>query len=188
MRKVTLFMGVSLDGYAAAGWLPPTQNEVHAEEHRREMMRVIDSVDTLLMGRVTYELWRRFWPTRATSSSELEATFSRFAERTEKVVFSTTLDSVDWTHARLAGRDLAEEIATLRRSPGKGIAIVGGGKLAHALGALGLIDECHVWIHPVLLGAGTTLLAAPTSPASVRVIDVKLLASGVTRLHFQPTA
>ena len=100
MRKVILLMGMGLDGVSARGWSPPIADEAAASEVHEDMWEEVKSIDTFIFGRVNYDLWKKVWPPLATSpsSSEFEKRFSRLTDSARKLVFSTTLKSVDWPH------------------------------------------------------------------------------------------
>src|SRR5262249_37081978 len=159
------------DGLGAGGWSPPLADEAAASELHEDMWARLETVDTFIFGRVTYELWRRFWPACATSpsSTAFEKTFSRFVESVEKIVVSTTLTSVDWQGASLVTGDVAKEIARRREQPGKDMAIVGGPTVAQTFNRLNLIDEYRLYVHPTIVGQGTAVLGGLQSPRALRM-------------------
>src|SRR5580658_3642804 len=169
MRQVILLMGMGLDGVSARGWSPPIADEVAASEVHEAMWEELKSIDTFIFGRVNYELWKKVWPPLATSpsSSEFEKRFSRLTDSVRKLVISTTLKSVDWPHSgdiSLVTGDISKEIGRVKEEPGKNLAIVGGPKIAQTFTKLGLIDEYHLYVHPTIVGEGTTLLGGLRSP------------------------
>jgi dihydrofolate reductase len=89
---------------------------------------------------------------------------SRFLEEVPKVVFSRTLKEVTWKNARLAKANAAEEVAALKRAPGKDIIIQNSTRLAQSLMAAGLVDELQLIVAPVALGAGRALFAGQPHP------------------------
>ncbi|MDD1743721.1 MAG: dihydrofolate reductase family protein, partial [Methanomassiliicoccales archaeon] len=138
MRKVILGMMMSLDGYAAGpndemDWLPPFNDESLWEDAHEEMWKVLDSADTILLGRKTFQIWENYWPAagKNPSSSESDKRFSRYADETEKVVLSNTLGKTEWNNSRVVGGgDVAREIQKLKQGQGKNIAVAGGAGLA----------------------------------------------------------
>jgi dihydrofolate reductase len=191
MRKVILLMGMGLDGMGARGWSPPVADEAAASELHEDMWEDVQSIDTFIFGRVNYELWKKVWPTLATSSSssEFEKRFSRFTDAVKKVVFSTTLKSVDWPSSSdisLATGDISKAIGQLKRAPGKNLAVVGGPKLAQTLTKLNLIDEYHLYVHPMIVGEGTPLLGGLQTPRQLHVVKAKVFKAGVVGLQLRP--
>ncbi|KQT75264.1 dihydrofolate reductase family protein [Microbacterium sp. Leaf436] len=155
-------INVTLDGcvHHEAG-LPPDAESMAfwTDELRRS--------DSLLYGRVTYELmesaWRRpesgEWPDWMDAS---EVAFSEVMDPMRKYVVSTELDAVDW-NASLVRGDLGTAVDELKAQPGRGI-LVGGVRLPAALAELGLIDEFTFVVHPVVAGRGPRLLEGVWGP------------------------
>lgn len=192
MRKVILLMGMGLDGVSARGWSPPIADEAAASEVHEDMWEELKSVDTFIFGRVNYELWKKVWPTLATSpsSSEFEKRFSRFTDSVKKVVFSTTLKSVDWpspADISLVAGDIAKEIGRLKQQSGRNLAIVGGPNIAQTFTKLNLIDEYHLYVHPTILGEGTTLLGGLRGPRQLQLVNAKVFKAGVLGLRLRPS-
>lgn len=142
-------------------------------------------VGTFVYGRRLYELMADFWPT-ADSDPSLPgymADFARIWRDKPKVVFSKTLESVEW-NSRLARDGLAEEIARLKADPGGDIGI-GGAIPAAAAIKLDLIDEYRVSINPVVLGAGTPFFPGVDTALGLRLIESRTFGSGVVNLRYE---
>jgi dihydrofolate reductase len=174
MRKLVLSMGMSLDGlvarpgrYGAGGWgLPP--DDPALKERKLEWMR---EVDLHLMGRNTYEEMAEFWPTS-------DDAYATPMNDIPKVVFSSTLERADWPDSRIAGGDLAEEIAALKREPGKDMIAWGGAAFAQSLTRLGLVDEYRLILQPVALGEGLPLFKNLRAPVRLELIDAQTYDTG----------
>jgi dihydrofolate reductase len=161
MRKVILWMGMSLDGYTSGvneqvDWLAPHANRPEAESVFRPLR---ERCDTVLLGRVNYQGFAAYWPKVKDDpkATPMEVAISRWLDDVPKVVFSRTLREVTWKNARLARGGAAEEVAALKRAPGKDILIQNSTRLAQSLMAAGLLDELHLIVAPVILGAGRAL-------------------------------
>jgi dihydrofolate reductase len=179
-RTVALAMQVSLDGYVRGpggdmGWMHRRMDATLLEALLGELRRT----DTHVMGRVNYEAQAATWPD---APGEIAAQVNR----AEKVVFSRTLRRVDWPGARLATRDLAAEIAHLRARPGGRITITGGAGLNHQAIRLGLVDEYHLVIHPVVLGGGLPLWPADIPPLDLHLVAHERFATGAVRAEYRP--
>jgi dihydrofolate reductase len=168
MRKLIYSTGVSLDGFIAGpggdiDWSAPDE-ELHRfhNEQTREL-------GVHLCGRRLYETMV-YWETadRNPAASEYILEFARIWQALPKVVFSSTLETVEG-NATLATRGVAEEVAELKAQPGKDLA-VGGASLASSCIELGLVDEFRLFVSPVVLGGGT-----PYFPALQRRIDLELV-------------
>lgn len=126
----------------------------------------IDTIDTLVLGRVTYTGWAAFWPQRRDdpTASEWEKEFARFADRAEKIVFSTTLQKPVWANTQIVRGKPAEELARLQSRAGKDIAVCGGPRIAQAFLADDLIDEMLLLVAPSLVEKGTPLFHTIDTP------------------------
>src|SRR5687768_2955499 len=155
MRKLVLFMHVSLDGFAAdadsgLGWIS------YESELQQYANGIVDTVGSPVYGRVTYELMAGYWPTvlndpNATENSKAHA---RWVNQATKFVFSRTMKTADWNNTIVINDNIAEEINQLKQQPGKDLVIFGSPGLAHSFMELDLIDEYQLTLNPVLLGSG----------------------------------
>lgn len=184
MRKVIYSMGVSLDGYIEGpnrelDWSAPDE-ELHRfwNDQARE-------IGTSLYGRRMYELMADYWPTAHAkpSAPAYEVEFAQIWRDMPKIVFSTTLEKVDW-NSRLVRANIAEEVTKLKAQPGKDMD-VGGATLASTFMRLGLIDEYRPVVHPVVLGGGRPFFPALENPMSLRLVETRTFGSGVVYLRYQ---
>ncbi len=162
-RKVSITMYMTLDGFAA---LADGPEDPEADRQFWEAMwdGPMDSVDTLLLGRRTYEGWAAFWPAQMDSENEHWRAFARFATRVEKVVFSRTLATASWSNSRIVRGSIADEISRLRSLPGKNIIVAGGVQLVQSVLAQDLADELCLTVSPSLIGRGLPLFHMEPTP------------------------
>jgi dihydrofolate reductase len=167
-RSVIYSIGVSLDGFIAGpdgdiGWSAPDE-ELHRFHNRQTR-----ELGAHLCGRRLYEMMV-YWETADAdpAAGEVEVEFARLWQALPKIVFSTTLESVEG-NARLVRDGIAQEVAALKEQPGGDLA-VGGAGLAASCMELDLIDEYRMFVSPVVLGGGT-----PYFPAAQRRMDLELL-------------
>jgi dihydrofolate reductase len=151
MRKVRLAINVSLDGYVARpngelDWIFHTMTPAQ----QAWTTAFLREVDTILIGHNTYLEQAAFWPTQ---TGEMATLMNSHA----KIVFSSRLPTLEWNNSRLASAEVAEEIAQLKREPGRDIYVTGGARLSQSLSQRGLIDEYNLTIHPIVLGSGMPL-------------------------------
>ncbi len=158
MREIYYILMVSLDGFIEGpngelGWSEPSE-ELH--QHFNDLYAT-GEIDTSLYGRRLYELMAGYWPTINESSQvpDVELEFARLWKKHPKIVFSTTLDKVNW-NAELKRSVDPEEIRALKKEPGTNMD-VGGANLAASFMRYGLIDEFRLYVHPVILGGGTPM-------------------------------
>ncbi len=179
MRKLVLTEWVSLDGYTAG---PNNDMSYVGQSFDQEMARyesdILDSVDTLVLGRVTYQSFAGSWPhvPDSPTASEPEKDYARRLNAMGKLVFSKTLVSADWNNSTLLREIDADAIRRLKQEDGKDLLIYGSANLVQQLTRPGLIDEYQILVHPVLLGGGTRLFGETerTSLELVSATDFQL--------------
>ena len=184
MGRLIFSMSVSLDGFVDTPAHSLDWVRVDEELHRvfNEESR---TVGTSLYGRRMYELMTGYWPTAERDPDGTPATieFARIWQATPKVVFSRTLESV--AHgARLVRDDAVSEVARLK-AEGDFDMDVGGPTLAGALIAAGLVDEYRLYVHPVVLGAGTRFFPALDDRVELELLETRTFGSGVVRLSYR---
>jgi dihydrofolate reductase len=183
MAKLIYAAIASLDGYVedADGrfeWAAPDE-EVHAFVNDRER-----PIGTYLYGRRMYETMV-FWETVSTEADE-PAVFWDFVDiwrAAEKVVYSRTLQTVSSGRTRIEREFDRDAVQQLKQSSATDIT-VGGAELAgHAFGA-GLVDECHLFLCPIVVGGGKRALPDNVR-AQLELLDERRFHSGVVHLHYR---
>jgi len=139
-------------------------------------------VDTLLFGRVTYELMAGYWPT----ATEEDPVIMKGMNTLPKIVFSRSLKGVDWNNTRLVREVVPEEIVKLKQQPGKDMVIYGSGSLVSAFAHLGLIDEYRFIVNPVVLGSGKPLFKGFKDKFNLKLLEARTLGSENVLLRYQP--
>lgn len=186
MRKVLVLMHVSLDGFTAgpAGEMDWIRIDGDIFE---DAIRLTDTVDTAMYGRVTYGLMEAYWPGVLTNpvSTENELHHANWVEQVQKIVFSRTMERVGWKNTRLIKDNIAEEVTRLRQQPGGDIMIFGSPGLVHSLMPLGLIDEYRININPVILGAGIPMFRDGDYRSKLELLQAKTFSSGVVGLYYR---
>ncbi len=185
MRNVILLMHVSLDGFVAGpsgelDWIGFDDQLVD------DVAALTATADTALFGRVTYQMMESYWPTAAESpeASRHDIEHARWVNHAPKIVFSRTLERVEWANSRIVRDDIAGEIARLRQQPGKHLLMIGSTATAQTFMRLGLIDEYRLNVNPVVLGSGVRLFAALENPINLQLVQAKTYDSGVVGLHY----
>jgi dihydrofolate reductase len=165
MRKVTFGGANSLDNYFArkdhaVDWL------LWSDEASALMADYWKNVDTVLMGRKTYEVALQF--------SKGKAPYPRM----QTYVFSRTLEDDSGRITRIVSEDAGAFVQRLKNENGKDICLMGGGELAKSLFEAGVIDEIGFNIHPVLLGSGIPLFHEMTRQIDLELLDCKPFKNG----------
>jgi len=185
MRKLSVFNSVSLDGYFSGEngdiqWAHAAQpdNEFGAfvEENAR-------GGGELLMGRKTYDLMVKYWPTADARQSD--PVVAERMNNLPKVVFSRTLDRADWNNTRVVKGDLAAEVRKMKEAPGEDMVILGSGSIVSALTKAGLIDEYQFVVVPVVLGKGRTMFEGVSEKVTLRQTKSKTFSNGNVFLSYE---
>lgn len=183
MGKLIYSLNVSLDGFVETVDHSLDWGIIDEELHTwfNDQTRTIEGS---LYGRRMYELMSAYWPTAESdpAATETEREFARIWMAMPKIVFSTTLESVEW-NSRLVAGDVRERLAELR-SEFRGDLDVSGPTLASAFIERGLVDEYRLIVHPVILGSGTPLFPALQHRVGLRLIETRTFGSGVVYLGY----
>ncbi|MGW1490024.1 dihydrofolate reductase family protein [Streptomyces sp. NBC_00191] len=187
MRKIIYFVHSSLDGHidgpgGAFDWtlLGP---ELAAYGDGLQ-----ERADTFLYGRVVWEMMAGYWPhAESISDDPHDLAFAPVWRRTPKIVFSRTLEQPEG-NVRVIGGDLAEEVTTLKLSPGKDLLLMGGSTLPAALTDLGLIDEYHIVVHPVVLGGGKPLFLQGKDRLNLQFVESRSFDARTVLLRYERPA
>jgi len=154
---------MTLDGYFAGS---PGEIDWQAldEEFNAYSIELLDSVDTLLFGRVTFEQMQAWWPTPAGENYSTE--IARRMNAASKLVVSRKAVALSWRNAQQLTGDLAKAVTELKAEAGKDIAILGSGSLVGQLTDQHLIDEYRLTLNPVILAGGRRRSRTCSSGAS----------------------
>lgn len=186
MRKLVLFMHVSLDGYASdtnggLNWIPYNEElEKYAEE-------VVSEVGSPVYGRTTYQMMESYWPTMLDDpdASEHERAHARWVQDVKKIVISGSMDKAEWNNTMLIKDNIAEQINALKEQPGKNLVIFGSPGAAKTLLELGLIDEFWLTICPVILGGGQSVFDGNGDKIKLKLLSSRTLNSGIIAARYE---
>jgi len=179
VRKLFVGLFASLDGVVES----PDQFVFPYFDDRvgAEVGAGIASTDTVVLGRVLYQQWAAYWPTK----TKADDGYADFINGVRKVVVSTTLESVDWQHAELAGGDIEAAVRALKEEDGGDIAVNGSITVAQSLLKLGLVDELRLLVFPVVVGSGRRLFD-DLGRIPMRLVEATPLPTGVLSLTYTP--
>lgn len=182
MAKLIYITNLSLDGYiedahGEFGWTAP------ADDVFTFITDLIRPVSTQLLGRRMYETMA-VWETESTlpAQSELMADFANVWQASDKIVYSTTLQSVATTKTRLEPRFDPETVRAMKSSATDDLTIAGPTVTRHAFEA-GLVDECHLFVHPVLVGDGKAAFPRDAR-ISLELLDERRFGNGIVYLRY----
>ncbi len=189
MRKLILEEWISLDGYIADKnggldfftHLTPDQNTYSDNDQ----LKFLEEIDTILLGRKTYELFAAFWPDATTDKEVIADKLNTL----KKIVFSNTLTHAPWgkwLDAEIMSGEATHAIRELKKLPGKNMVMWGSISLAQTLMKENLIDEYHLQLCPVLTGGGRTLFLQFSEQQNLQFIETRMYNTGTVFLHYEP--
>ncbi len=180
MRRLIAAFNMTLDGiYDHTAGQPD-------EEIHRHYTNMLDQGDAILYGRITFELME-FWRTLLKNPSEEQSLndFAKAINKIPKIVFSRTIENLEWESATLAKNDLEDEVLELKQQSGKAI-FVGSRSLIIQLLKLDLVDELQLCIYPVIVGSGSTLFESLNERINFKLIKTKTFNKGAIILYYRP--
>jgi dihydrofolate reductase len=182
MRKIIAVMNMTLDGFCdhTAGI---ADDEIH--QHYSDLLR---DADTAIYGRITYQLME-YWRSVVENPTGNPATddFAEAIDTINKIVYSRTLESVDWRNTELKREIIKDEFLELKQKDGRDI-LVGSPSMIVALGDLNLIDEYQINVLPIVLGSGLTLFNNIRERIDLNLLRTKTFGCGAVVLYYERTS
>lgn len=176
MRKIIVCNWVSLDGFFS-GPKGETDWFYWDEELEAHQHNFFKEIDTMLFGRHTYDIMSSYWPTPA--ASQESPIITNFMNQTKKIVFSKSLQKVQWDNTDLASDLISSNMLALKESAGKNILILGSGSIASQLLTLELVDELQLLINPIILGQGKSMFQSMQKITPMDLIESKTFSNGL---------
>jgi dihydrofolate reductase len=165
------------DGFTFGGWQAPLLDE----EAGRVLFEQASSMDALLLGRRTYEIFANYWP-----SAPEEIPFTRLLNGVPKFVASRTLAGpLAWQGSTLVSGALAEDITSLKERHDE-VQVIGSLDLVQSLLRFGLVDRLNLWLYPLLLGRGKRVFADGIAPTALRLAESVTYPNGTLQLAYEP--
>jgi dihydrofolate reductase len=185
MKKLVLFMHISLDGFVAG---PNGEMDwIHVDEQIFDyVVKLTDQTDIAMYGRKTYQMMDSYWPNAGSklNASKHDIEHSRWYNRVQKVVISNSLKGKDTFDTKIIGENLIKQVQELKQQDGKNIMIFGSPTASHTLMQYNLIDEYWLFLNPILLGSGIPIFKNINEITQFNLIESKVFASGVVELHY----
>jgi dihydrofolate reductase len=186
MRKLIASEFVSLDNFFTD---PKGENRFRHEDENltHDTDTMLAGADAILLDGTTYDILGSYWP----NATAKDSIIADKVNETPKLIFSRTLDKVQWgkwNNATLVKADLAQAITQLKQQSGKDMLIFGSGELISTLAPLGLIDEYRLIVIPVIMGNGTSLFEGVRQPINVELLRTKTYQNGAIVLTYGPQA
>jgi dihydrofolate reductase len=184
-RKLIIEEWLSLDGYVSdktggTDFFVKHVLESYVAQSRNEFL---NSIDTILFGRKTYDQFSTLWPGRPVENDLLAKKMNTL----DKIVFSKTLEKAPWGKwpgASVEANDPITRIKALKSLNGKNMVVWGSITLAQMLIKEDLVDEYHLQLCPALTGGGRRLFTGEINPSALSLIDTKQYSNGVVFLNY----
>lgn len=181
MRKLIAGLNMTLDGYCDHTAMI-ADDEIH--QHYNELLL---HADTLIYGRITYQLMESYWPSvvkNPTGNKPIDD-FAVIIDNISKIVYSRTLENVAWKNSKLKKEVVKEDILELKHQTGKPI-LVGSPSLIVALANLDLVDEYQLGVQPTIAGNGLRLFKNIRERVDLTLIKTKTFSCGAIFLYYEP--
>jgi dihydrofolate reductase len=180
MRKIFLFMNVSLDGYFEA---PGHDISGFKSDFDAFQPDSDHQVDTLLFGHTTYNMMK-FWSTP--EGEKAAPAVAKFFNDNQKYIASHARFDPGWSKVTVLSGDVPNQVKSLKTSPGKHIIMFGSNMLCVSLMQAGLMDEFQLMLNPVVFGAGTPLFKGLAAKANLKLAESRTFPSGNVLLTYLP--
>lgn len=169
------------DGFSFGGW----QAGVPDDAVGKWVMEGMSTLDALLLGRRTYDIFAGYWPRHTTGP---EGPIGQLFDRVPKYVASRDADiELDWQGSSRVGADLASEIAQLRTQH-EDVHVIGSIDLVQTLLTEQLFDVLQLWVYPVVLGQGKKVFPDGAAAANLTLLGVEAGDKGAVSLRYAPAA
>jgi len=185
MRELIVTENITLDGVidASEGWFDPAGDDAEVDQSDVEaaLREQREAADALLLGRVTFEDMRGYWPLQTNDTTGI----TDYLNKVSKYVVSSSLEDPAWEHTVVLRGVLADEIRRLKSEPGGDIVTTGSMTVVSDLIAAGMVDEYRLFMYPVVLGHGRRLFTDATEVPRLRLVEAKSFRSGIVLLRYR---
>jgi dihydrofolate reductase len=170
---------------ATGDWFVPSGSEKADEvaEMRAVEEQLRSTADALLVGRLTFEAFRSYWPNQTDDTTGV----SDYLNQVAKYVISSTLQEPNWDNTTVLRGDMLDEVRALKDQPGGDIVTTGSVTLVHALNESGLVDEYRLFVYPVVIGEGRQLFAEGSTRRPLELVETHRFSNGIALLRYRTT-
>jgi dihydrofolate reductase len=135
----------------------------------------------LLLGRVTFEQFRGYWPHQKDDTTGITAHLNSVS----KYVVSHTMQDPAWANTTVLRGPLEQDVERLKREPGGEIGVTGSISVVHSLIAAGAVDGYRLFVYPVVLGQGARLFQDARQVGKLELVECQAFRSGVTLMSYR---
>ena len=182
MRRLSVFLSISLDGYFTDARGDMSWAHSDDPEFGAFIAGNASGGGQLLMGRVTYQMMEGYWPTA--EAKRAAPVVADGMNRLPKLVFSRSLAAVSWSNTRLAPGDAVEDVRRLKSGEGADMVVLGSGSIAGQLAQAGLVDSYSFVVVPVALGAGRSMFDGLQGKLRLTLTETRAFRNGNVLLRY----
>ena len=181
--KLVITENITLDGVVEAvrGWFSPAGDESDMSDIRAELQKMMERQDALLLGRVTFDEFREYWPLQTHDTTGI----ADHLNRVQKYVVSRILQDPAWENTAVLSNAPLDEVRALKARSGADLGVTGSITLCRALIEAGLVDEYRLFVYPVVLGRGRRLFADGLDVDELKLVGATPFQSGVVLLTYE---
>lgn len=181
MAKLGAFNFITLNGFYKG------QNEdiswhCFGDDEQKLSNDLSNSGNTLLFGRITYEMMAHYWTSEEALKND--PVTAKGMNESKKIVFSKTIDRVDWQNTKLVKENILDAVRTLKRESTTKLTILGSGQIVTQLSDAGLIDTYSFMVNPVALGSGTSIFSGLSKKLCLHLDSSQTMKSGNILLNY----
>ncbi len=180
--KLVITENITLDGVIEAvnDWFSPAGDQRDMSDIQAKLHKMMEQEDALLLGRVTFEEFRGYWPLQTHDTTGI----TDHLNRTQKYVVSRTLHDPAWENTTVLSNAPLDEVRALKAQSGADIGITGSITLCRALIEANLVDEYRLFVYPIVFGRGRRLFADGLDGESLKLVEATPFQSGVVLLTY----
>jgi dihydrofolate reductase len=184
VRTLAITQNITVDGSIEllGDWFTPQdQAAPERSDLLAEQLRQGNAADGFLVGRLTFEGMRGYWPEQSDDTTGI----TDYLNRVQKYVVSSTITDPQWENSTVLSGDPAEEVGALKEQPGQDIVVTGSITLCHALIEAGLVDEYRLFVYPAVQGRGRRLFPDGFECPELTLLEAKAFRSGITYSRYR---
>lgn len=184
MRQLKVFLSISVDGYFADERGDMSWAHADDPDFKTFVAANAGSGNTLVMGRVTYDLMASYWPTDMAKRND--PAVAAAMNELPKIVFSRTIRETNWNNTRVFHRAPVAAMQALKNEEGRDMVILGSGSIARLFAEAGLVDSFQFVVVPLVLGGGRAALAGLSRRLPLTLEDSRTFKNGMVVLTYRP--
>jgi dihydrofolate reductase len=181
--RLMITENITLDGVveAVSDWFSPAGDESDTSDIRAQLQNMMERQDALLLGRITFEEFRGYWPLQTHDTTGI----TDHLNRVQKYVVSRTLQDPAWENTTVLSNAPLDEVRALKAQSGADLGVTGSITLCRALIEADLVDEYRLFVYPVVLGLGRRLFADGHDVDGLKLIEATPFQSGIVLLTYE---